>query len=97
MATTTTTTPGPWTLEAGRTFVTPHGTFHLAYGHDRHGNPTFRDYCALDANARLIAQAPAMLDALRTIADLAGQRGDDTSMDIEHLARAVLRAIEGKD
>jgi hypothetical protein len=54
-------TPGPWTLEAGRNFITPDGEFYLSYGKDKHGNPKFKNFCALDANARLIAAAPELL------------------------------------
>ena len=51
-------TPGPWTLQAGRSFKTASGEFYLSYGSDRYGNPNFRNFCELDANARLIAAAP---------------------------------------
>ena len=51
-------TPGPWTLQAGRTIRTVSGEFYLSYGQDKHGNPLFRGFCELDANARLIAAAP---------------------------------------
>ena len=57
-------TPGPWTLEAGRSIVTQSGTFHLSYGSDKHGNPSFRSFVELDRNAHLIAAAPDMLAAL---------------------------------
>ena len=51
-------TPGPWKLQAGRSIKTISGEFYLSYGQDRHGNPNFRNFCELDANARLIAAAP---------------------------------------
>lgn len=56
-------TPGPWQLEAGRSFKTASGEFYITYGKDRFGNPLFRDFCELDANARLIAAAPDLLEA----------------------------------
>jgi hypothetical protein len=58
-------TPGPWTLEAGRNFITSSGEFYITYGQDRYKNPKFKDFCELDANARLIAAAPDMLSALK--------------------------------
>lgn len=60
-------TPGPWTLEAGRNIVTQSGEFYITYGQDRYKNPKFKDFCELDANAHLIAAAPDMLNALRSI------------------------------
>jgi hypothetical protein len=60
-------TPGPWTLEGGRNIATQSGTFYLTYGKDKHGNALFRDFCELDANARLIASAPALLAALEEL------------------------------
>ena len=63
-------TPGPWELQAGRSFKTVSGEFYLSYGQDKHGNPNFRNFCELDANARLIAAAPetaAERDRLRAV------------------------------
>ena len=60
-------TPGPWELQAGRSFKTQSGEFHLAYGADKHGNPNFRGFCELDANAHLIAAAPELLAALDAV------------------------------
>jgi hypothetical protein len=58
-------TPAPWTLVAGRAFHTSGGNFYLAYGVDHvTGSPMFKDFCELDANARLISAAPDMLSAL---------------------------------
>lgn len=70
MSTTATHTPGPWILKAGRALETPHGEFSLTYGHDRHGNPNFKDFCALDANARLIAAAPELLAQLKSLLEM---------------------------
>ena len=58
-------TPGPWKLEAGRSFQTQGGNFFLSYGKDRYGNPNWTaSFCELDANAALIAAAPELLTAL---------------------------------
>jgi hypothetical protein len=63
-------TPAPWTLVAGRAFHTSGGNFYLAYGVDHvTGSPMFKDFCELDANARLISAAPDMLSALRKAKD----------------------------
>ena len=62
-------TPGPWTLTAGRTIETAHGEFSLTYDRDRHGNPNFKNFCALDANAAHIVQCvnvhEELLEALK--------------------------------
>ncbi len=59
--------PGPWTAEGERIHSSaPTGTrlgLHIATVHDVDG---LRD--TLDANARLIAQAPALLEALEAAA-----------------------------
>jgi hypothetical protein len=61
-------TPGPWKLGPGRTINTEGGEFYLSYGADPHGNPKWKaSFSELDANARLIALAPEMADALRRI------------------------------
>ena len=62
-------TPGPWTVSAGRVITTSSGQFYLTYGKDKYGNPLFKDFVELDNNAHLIAAAPAMYEALRSIPD----------------------------
>ena len=58
-------TPGPWSLEAGRSIVTPSGRFYLGYGsHPKSGNPEFRNFVELDNNAHLCAAAPELYEAL---------------------------------
>ena len=70
-------TPAPWTLVAGRAFHTSGGNFYLAYGVDHvTGSPMFKNFCELDANARLISAAPDMLSALRRAKDWMGVEGD---------------------
>lgn len=60
-------TPGPWTLGPGRTIATESGEFFISYGSERGtGAPLFRGgFDVLDRNARLVAAAPELLDALR--------------------------------
>jgi len=63
----TTHTPGPWTLSAGRVITTSDGEFYITYASDRHGNPNFKNFCALDANSRLCTAAPALYAALEAV------------------------------
>ena len=90
-------TPGPWILEAGRSFRTSSGTFHLSYGKYKNGLPCFPDFCELDANARLIVEAPAMLEALklcaRDIEACMGAVGMKNSATLD-IARAIIARIE---
>lgn len=61
-------TPGPWKLEAGRSFVTQSGTFYLSYGRDPDSNAAnFPNFCELDRNAVLISAAPDLLAALESV------------------------------
>ena len=61
-------TPGPWELEAGRSFKTSSGSFFLAYGKEpESGRALFPDFVELDCNARLISAAPEMFEALRAL------------------------------
>lgn len=58
-------TPGPWELQAGRSFKTSSGSFFLAYGnHPKSGRPDFQNFAELDDNALLISAAPEMYEAL---------------------------------
>ena len=66
-------TPGPWSLEAGRSIVTPSGRFYLGYGsHPKSGNPEFRNFVELDNNAHLCAAAPELYAALERLLDATG-------------------------
>ena len=64
-------TPGPWeiTTEATRLFVRPEHGAGAVCGINRDGQPdngqTATSEAIADANARLIAAAPALLEALR--------------------------------
>jgi len=84
-------TPGPWKLKEGRAFETSSGVFYLSYGKDRCGNPLFRDFVELDANARLIASVPIMLNALQRIAAVEDAQLDPVSMRM--LAQLALKEI----
>jgi hypothetical protein len=80
-------TPAPWTLVAGRAFHTSGGNFYLAYGVDHvTGSPMFKDFCELDANARLISAAPDMLYALRKAKNWID---GDASMDMDDHDHAI--------
>lgn len=64
-------TPGPWLLTAGRMLETSSGRFYLSYHTEqRTGRAEFQNFTELDANARLIAVAPEMLEALQQAAKL---------------------------
>ena len=80
-------TPGPWSLEAGRSIVTPSGRFYLGYGsHPKSGNPEFRNFVELDNNAHLCAAAPELYEALRSLIEI---------LDASDL-RALKRAPDGE-
>ena len=85
-------TPGPWNLEAGRSIVTSSGSFYLSYGKDKaFGAPYFSNFCELDSNARLIAAAPDLLEAVRWAADFLTDMQEDA-----HAARfaELVRKVE---
>jgi hypothetical protein len=84
-------TPGPWALQAGRSIVTKSGTFYLSYGTEKGSNaPLFRDFCELDRNARLIAAAPDLLDALQSLLTAHGKQDSWFSEDLWEQARAAI-------
>ena len=95
-------TPGPWTIQAVLDEVDqierqvihvpmPHSVGkHIAHIATWGGSPDPES----EANARLIAQAPAMLDALRAMVDVYEQTGPMPSA-IASAARAILRVVDG--
>jgi hypothetical protein len=101
----TTHTPGPWELLAGRTFKTCNGEFYLAYGSDKYGNPRFcskeNGWPEMDANARLVAAAPDLLEALKAVEALAyelrvsAEYANAAQAMKEQVKRAIAKA-EGK-
>lgn len=65
-------TPGPWTLQAGRSIQTPSGTFHLAYFTDSETSaPGFRSFVELDNIAAVVALLPDMIQLIQRWADFA--------------------------
>jgi len=89
-------TKGPWKLSAGRNIETESGEFYITYGKDRYGNPVFRDFVELDRNARLIAAAPELLDALQ---DLLKDKylADPINADRMAAARAAIAKATGEE
>jgi hypothetical protein len=77
-------TPGPWTLDKMSIYA-------------NEGRVKVADLATIKpADAPLMAAAPELLEALEAIAKIAGERGDEASMDIAHLARAAIaKAKEG--
>lgn len=64
-------TPGPWRLLSGRRIATQSGTFYLSYGRDGRSNvPLFHNFVELDNNARLVAAAPKLFDALASLINI---------------------------
>lgn len=77
-------TPGPWKLAAGRLIETTSGGFTIGR-EGWTGTPV-----ELDANARLVAAAPELFEALRWIA---GQTYDAQAADVIDRARLALRQL----
>ena len=68
-------TLGPWELLDGRNIKTVNGIFFLSYGCDEHSKKPFffskeNGWSELDANAKLTAAAPELLEALREISNV---------------------------
>lgn len=73
-------TPGPWTLESGRTFKTERGEFYVSYYHDKQGYSLFRPtngWAELDANCQLMAAAPELLAALQDCVEALDEFDED--------------------
>ena len=86
-------TPGPWILQGGRSFRTQGGQFYLAYSTLKTtGEPSFKDFVELDANARLIAAAPELLAALHEMLPIVAMRVQGTT-DGEPLLKRARAAI----
>lgn len=86
-------TPGPWVLERNSARIEVRTSPDTTYAFTH----------ADDANARLIAEAPAMAEALRQLVDAIEDCVDDGGLprDAENSeamrnARAILASIEGK-
>jgi len=94
-------TPAPWILSAGRNINTPHGDFFLSYSHDKHGSPSFKPkhgWSEMDQNARLIAAAPEMLEALKIAMHYMEGDSDDEQEQEDYalIMKAIAKAI-GED
>lgn len=85
---TSTYTPGPWKLAAGRLIETTSGGFTIGR-EGWAGSPV-----ELDANARLVAAAPELLESLRRCADRLGDMdcGDELEAARDAIAKAEGRA-----
>ena len=85
-------TPRPWSEfedEDSHDIIAPDGT-HICRMEPRNGQPT--DHAMQVADARLIAQAPAMLEMLRVLV----ATGFNLCKVDEDNTRAILRAVEGQ-
>ena len=98
-------TLGPWELLDGRNIKTVNGIFFLSYGCDEHSKKPFffskeNGWSELDANAKLTAAAPELLEALKALVSTARTFSDCvpdkdkmwTSLDEDALT-AALNAI----
>lgn len=82
-------TPGPWWLRQDHTPADPYGHYHhtIEAGHGYSGNGFNLGGIVSPADARLIAAAPDLLEALRWIAECAAADGN---ADIEREALAAI-------
>lgn len=81
-------TPGPWIYT-----LNPDGSATVTMPHDHQGKP-----CATcQANARLIAAAPEMFEALKEIAAELGSQylTDAATVNVRHAAEAALELATG--
>lgn len=87
-------TPGPWSIERAPGLITIGGEGAGNIAHVLRGLD-----CAQDANAQLIAQAPAMLEALRGLCSLVESWDDAETYNSPSAieARSILSRIDGKE
>ena len=99
-------TPGPWELLDGRNIKTVNGIFYLAYGCDEHSKKPFffskeKGWSELDANAKLIAAAPELIEAIIDLfnqLDNAGLHGfvlENHGISFEKLNQVLEKATGG--
>lgn len=86
-------TPGPWTLNGWDIVQRDCGDDFPPLATACNGNKTLT-LEVIGANARLIATAPELLDALRLAVDLLSDYSGDEASDLESL-RAVIAKAEG--
>ena len=91
-------TPPPWELDAGRMIKTSSGDFYLSYKTEKAtGAPAFPNFCELDANARLIATSPELLQSLCDLElILSGKPYDLSEQKLLHIARATIAKAKGE-
>lgn len=94
-------TPGPWKVRYAKNLtalVTPRGEMQLSLHGVYDGlDPLSVDLHEWKANARLIAQAPRMLEALTFLCDLIDNGHEPLpGCDAVKEARAILRAVKGE-
>ena len=90
-------TPGPWELLEGRNIKTVNGIFFLSYGCDEHSKKPFffskeNGWSELEANAKLIAAAPELLQALVFCLEFL-EANDDGEDDVVERIKAAKAAI----
>lgn len=90
-------TPGPWKLETQR--APNGGTYYRIYDHED-ANAVISQVIGdgrieYHANARLIAAAPELLEALKVAQAIINKDIDITEMDCEQIAQAI-RLAEGR-
>ena len=86
-------TPGPWTFVQGGSGDWP--TWNVRIGRGMITLPPGEDMRVMDANARLIAAAPDLLEALKKIAKIEDKMVGSDWEEIEE-ARAIARAAVAK-
>ena len=94
-------TPGPWELLDGRNIKTVNGIFYLAYGCDEHSKKPFffskeNGWSELDANAKLTAAAPKLLEACQTYVAIYGHRKEHLGGNAMKLAIAAIAKATGE-
>jgi hypothetical protein len=93
-------TPGPWQARGSTVLANSHiGTNCTDADVAVYGAPLVCESIRSDANARLIAASPCMLEALRNIVNLwdhhASAHGDGTIFPLHEAARAAISKAEG--
>jgi hypothetical protein len=92
-------TPGPWLIQQGDEWADGIVTLH---GHNEDGTPMYwtvasynRRRDEAEANARLIAAAPEMLETLKAMAEGCSVPADDVQRAIRDRARAAIAKATG--
>jgi hypothetical protein len=92
-------TPGPWSYSARLSASENHHGFRI-FGPDRWSladvQPVDSDGIEGESNARLIAAAPALLDALERLCEHSSVSDGDVPCGLYDAARAAIAAARGK-